>query len=342
MRSAPRASAPPAFTLYVEGPRDRSILRAWAYRMMPGHARRLFGASVILGGRQPERALEHFRENWADDAGGEGAVRARPGWGRRSRCRTPTGTTSISSPGVAVTSRATCWCRTAIQSRAARCRAGDHRIERALEEHRPVARTRRPGNGSTPSACSVRPRSARTGASARRYRSRRSRRPRASRSSTSDVHELFAKPAASASTPRPALKLLALDFDGVVSDSAPECFVVALRTFAVAASRGRASSARMPSLLGLAQLRVIEEVRESRLVTTPRSSSGCRSATGPRISAWCSRRSKPTRRCPDQATYDRVPRTRRATPWLARLPRPLLPANGTRSALADRRGLVRP
>lgn len=49
------------FTLYVEGPRDRAILRAWAYRLMPRHARRLFGGSVILGGRQPARAIEHFR-----------------------------------------------------------------------------------------------------------------------------------------------------------------------------------------------------------------------------------------------------------------------------------------
>jgi hypothetical protein len=50
------------FTLYVEGPRDRSILRAWAWRLMPSHVRRLLRDSVILGGRQPERALDHFRE----------------------------------------------------------------------------------------------------------------------------------------------------------------------------------------------------------------------------------------------------------------------------------------
>lgn len=49
------------FTLYVEGPRDRSILRAWAYRLMPIEARPLFGGCVIMGGRRPERALEHFR-----------------------------------------------------------------------------------------------------------------------------------------------------------------------------------------------------------------------------------------------------------------------------------------
>lgn len=48
------------FTLYVEGPRDRGILRAWAYRLMPTQARRLFGDAVILGGRRPARAIDHF------------------------------------------------------------------------------------------------------------------------------------------------------------------------------------------------------------------------------------------------------------------------------------------
>jgi hypothetical protein len=57
---APREPERP-FTLYVEAPRDRSILRAWASRLMPTHARRLLRDSVILGGRQPERALDHFR-----------------------------------------------------------------------------------------------------------------------------------------------------------------------------------------------------------------------------------------------------------------------------------------
>jgi hypothetical protein len=47
-------------TLYVEGARDRSILRAWAYRFMPERASRLLRGAVILGGRQPARALEDF------------------------------------------------------------------------------------------------------------------------------------------------------------------------------------------------------------------------------------------------------------------------------------------
>ena len=54
--------------LYVEGPQDRAILRAWAYRLLPSMGRRLFGASVILGGRRPARAVEHFC-----GAGGSGA-----------------------------------------------------------------------------------------------------------------------------------------------------------------------------------------------------------------------------------------------------------------------------
>ena len=49
------------FVLYLEGPRDRGILRSWSYRLIPSLARPLFRASVILGGRQPARAVEHFR-----------------------------------------------------------------------------------------------------------------------------------------------------------------------------------------------------------------------------------------------------------------------------------------
>ncbi len=64
-RPAPGELAPEApgrFVLYVEGPRDRDILRSWAFRLSPGLAEDLVRSSVILGGRQPERAVEHFRE----------------------------------------------------------------------------------------------------------------------------------------------------------------------------------------------------------------------------------------------------------------------------------------
>ena len=51
--------------LYVEGPGDRSILREWAYRLLPRFAKPLFEATVILGGRQPARALSHFQDEAA-------------------------------------------------------------------------------------------------------------------------------------------------------------------------------------------------------------------------------------------------------------------------------------
>ncbi len=62
---ASRASSEEApasrFVLYVEGPSDREILRSWAWRVAPELARALVQAAVILGGRQPARAADHFR-----------------------------------------------------------------------------------------------------------------------------------------------------------------------------------------------------------------------------------------------------------------------------------------
>ena len=55
--------------LYLEGPQDRAILRAWAYRLLPSMGRELFGASVILGGRRPARAAEHFHSAGGREAG---------------------------------------------------------------------------------------------------------------------------------------------------------------------------------------------------------------------------------------------------------------------------------
>lgn len=54
--------SPGRFVFYVEGPRDRDILRSWAMRLSPGLAQDLVRSSVILGGRRPERAVEHFRD----------------------------------------------------------------------------------------------------------------------------------------------------------------------------------------------------------------------------------------------------------------------------------------
>jgi len=46
--------------LYVEGARDRDIMRAWSYRLLAKQASRVFRTAVILGGRQPARAIDHF------------------------------------------------------------------------------------------------------------------------------------------------------------------------------------------------------------------------------------------------------------------------------------------
>ncbi len=54
-------SVRPMFVVYVEGPRDRDLLRGWAQRVDPSLMRALGDGSVILGGRQPRRAAAHFR-----------------------------------------------------------------------------------------------------------------------------------------------------------------------------------------------------------------------------------------------------------------------------------------
>lgn len=48
------------FVLYVEGARDRELLRTWTQRHFP-ELGTLVRSAVILGGRQPARAAEHFR-----------------------------------------------------------------------------------------------------------------------------------------------------------------------------------------------------------------------------------------------------------------------------------------
>lgn len=60
-RDAGTVVARPRFVLYVEGPRDREILRIWARRVSFRLGRSVASCCVILGGRQPARALEHFR-----------------------------------------------------------------------------------------------------------------------------------------------------------------------------------------------------------------------------------------------------------------------------------------
>lgn len=71
--AAPVAARPsPVYAVYVEGPRDRDILCAWARRVSPRLVRALDPRLVILGGRQPARAVEHFRRLRAgsDEAAG--------------------------------------------------------------------------------------------------------------------------------------------------------------------------------------------------------------------------------------------------------------------------------
>jgi hypothetical protein len=62
------------FFLYVEGPRDRDILRVWARRLSPVLARTLDASTVILGGRRPARAVKHFRDERGNQDGARGIV----------------------------------------------------------------------------------------------------------------------------------------------------------------------------------------------------------------------------------------------------------------------------
>lgn len=62
----PFASEPRAF-LYVEGPRDREIIEGWTWRASCRLAEHVSESTVILGGRQPARAREHFAEQRAEN-----------------------------------------------------------------------------------------------------------------------------------------------------------------------------------------------------------------------------------------------------------------------------------
>lgn len=62
------------FVLYVEGPRDRDLLRIWARRVSHGLAKSLESCVVIMGGRQPARAIEHFGRLHGDREDASGLV----------------------------------------------------------------------------------------------------------------------------------------------------------------------------------------------------------------------------------------------------------------------------
>ena len=70
--SPPEASS--RFVLYVEGPRDRDILETWARRLEPSIARCIEQNTVILGGRQPARAVRDFRKRGGEEAGWTGLI----------------------------------------------------------------------------------------------------------------------------------------------------------------------------------------------------------------------------------------------------------------------------
>lgn len=69
------ASGPSSFVLYVEGPSDCDILRTWARLVSPPLSRELARSAVILGGRRPARAVDHFRSLASDSAAGNAKAR---------------------------------------------------------------------------------------------------------------------------------------------------------------------------------------------------------------------------------------------------------------------------
>ncbi len=141
LRSNPVQQTPSAngggFVLYVEGPRDRDILRAWATRLGGPFGKALVAAAVILGGRQPARAAEHFRSNGGAEAGLRGlCVLDRDGGD-------PVAVPDLEEPGLEFFT----WGRRHIESyllvpdairRGLRLPRDDTRVERVLREHLPA------------------------------------------------------------------------------------------------------------------------------------------------------------------------------------------------------------
>jgi hypothetical protein len=133
-----RGGEPGRFLLFVEGARDRGILEGWSQRLFPSLTRSLSLASVILGGRQPARAVERFRLLHSQAAGA------------RALCvldRDDGSAPSPLDPGVPGLEFFT-WSRRHIESyllvpaairRALRLRQADARIDRVLRDHLPAA-----------------------------------------------------------------------------------------------------------------------------------------------------------------------------------------------------------
>jgi hypothetical protein len=125
------------FVLYVEGPRDRDILRAWAFRLSPALAGDIVRSSVILGGRQPDRAVEHFEAVSANAS----PVRAVCVLDRDDQ------PSEVLAPGGAPGLEFFTWSRRHIESyllvrdairRSLRAQGADPRVSRALDRHVPA------------------------------------------------------------------------------------------------------------------------------------------------------------------------------------------------------------
>jgi len=67
-RRKPPEAARNRFYLYLEGPGDQEILRSWARRLSHPLEKAINESSVIMGGRRPARALEHFRARRDEDS----------------------------------------------------------------------------------------------------------------------------------------------------------------------------------------------------------------------------------------------------------------------------------
>ena len=135
-RAAGASGARGGFVLYLEGPGDRGILHAWCRRVLPSAAGLLSRCSVILGGRQPARAVEHFRGLGGAAAGTRGLclLDRDDGHGPESG--------ESSEPGLEFFT----WGRRHIESyllvpaairRGLRLPDADGRVERAFREHIP-------------------------------------------------------------------------------------------------------------------------------------------------------------------------------------------------------------
>jgi hypothetical protein len=128
---------PARFFLYVEGPSDRDIIRIWARSVSPHIARALDDCVVILGGRQPARAVDHMQSLGGAPAGVRGLCVLDRDNNHASR-RDP------EEPGLELF----VWPRRHIESyllvpdaicRCAGVAPGDSRVTRIVEQHLPSA-----------------------------------------------------------------------------------------------------------------------------------------------------------------------------------------------------------